>query len=218
MRKNPSTLPLRLVLADDHKVVRDGLRWMLAEESGVEVVGEAAHGGELLDLLEERPVDVVLLDLRMPEVGGLEALAELRLRFPWVRVVVLTMHDEPGYLRRAIELGASGYLLKSADRGELLQALETVAAGEAYVQRELTGLILDEVAGRPGWGPVPSLSRREMEVLRLVAAGCDNKEIGRRLEIAQATVKSHLKAVFNQLGARGRAEAVAVALRLGIIE
>lgn len=209
---------MRVVLADDHRVVRDGLRWMLAGEPGLEVVGEAAHGGELLELLEELPVDLVLLDLRMPEVGGLEALEELRTRFPGARVVVLSMHDEPGYVRRAIELGASGYLLKSVDRQELLRALQAVGEGHAYVQGELTDLLLDELAGRPASGPVPSLSPRELEVLRLVAEGCDNRQIGHRLGISEATVKTHLKAVFGHLGVAGRAEAVAVGLRLGLIE
>lgn len=209
---------MRLVLADDHQVVRDGLRWMLAEEEGIEVVGEAGDGAELLELLGGRSVDVVLLDLRMPEVGGLEALEKLQERFPGVRVVVLTMHDEPGYMRRAIELGASGYLLKSVGREELLEALAAVAQGHAYVQHELAGLILGELAGRHALGPAVGLSERELEALRLVAAGCENREIARRMELSEATVKTHLRLAFKRLGVSGRAEAVAVALRLGIIE
>ena len=191
---------------------------MLDEEPDIEVVGEAANGRELLDVLEAQEADVVLLDLRMPEVGGLEALERLRLSFPAVRVVVLTMHDEPGYVRRAIELGASGYLLKSTDRAELVRALTAVADGNAYVQAALTGSLLDDLVGRTSAGATASLSPRQLQVLQAVAEGLENKQIAHRLKVSEATVKTYLKAIFATLGVTGRAEAVAVGLRMGIIE
>ena len=207
---------MRVVLTDDHKVVRDGLRWMLSDEDDVEIVGEAESGEQLIALLAATPVDVVLLDVRMPGMGGLDALAVISEETPDVRVIVLSMHDEPAYVRRAVELGAAGYLLKNADRAEILAALRTVHAGRAYVQSELTGTLLSTIAGRD---PVPAaLSPRELEVLSLVSKGLENKQIATALGISQATVKTHLKGVFARLGVASRAEAAATGLRLGLIE
>lgn len=207
---------MRVVLTDDHKVVRDGLRWMLSDEDDVEIVGEAESGEQLIALLAATPVDVVLLDVRMPGMGGLDALAVISEETPDVRVIVLSMHDEPAYVRRAVELGAAGYLLKNADRAEILAALRTVHAGRAYVQSELTGTLLSTIAGRD---PVPAaLSPRELEVLSLVSQGLENKQIATALGISQATVKTHLKGVFARLGVASRAEAAATGLRLGLIE
>lgn len=209
---------MRVVLADDHRVVREGLRWMLGQHDDISVVGEASDGEELLEFLAGQEVDVVLLDLRMPGLGGLETLERLQAQFPSVRVVVLTMHDEPGYVRRAIELGAAGYLLKNAGEDELVQALSAVMEGHAYLQGEITRSFLDDVAGRGAPGPQSSLSPRELEVLQLVADGLENKQIARRLGVSEATVKTYLKSVFTALGVNGRAEAAAMGLRLGIIE
>lgn len=207
---------MRVVLADDHSIVREGLRWMLEEEPGIEISGEADSGTSLLQLLGEEPADVVLLDLRMPGMGGLEALERLRQVAPGTKVIILTMHDEPAYVRRAIELGASGYLLKSADRQELVRALELVHSGGAYVQGELAAPLVQEAAGVEQ--EATSLSPRESQVLFLVAQGFENKQIATELGISEATVKTHLKSVFARLEVASRAEAVAVALRRGLIE
>jgi DNA-binding NarL/FixJ family response regulator len=214
---------MRLVLADDHAIVRDGLRWMLAGEADIEIVAEAGDGEQLVDELRALgdAVDVVLLDLRMPGVGGLEALERLATthRAPLTpAVVVLSMHDDSALVRRAIELGAAGYLLKNTSRDELLTALRTVAAGNCYVQADVTGAVLDQVAGRARPRVPPTLTERELDVLGLVAEGYANKGIASRLGISEATVKTHLKDVFARLHAANRAEAVARATQLRLLD
>lgn len=209
---------MRVVIADDHWSVRDGLRWMLADYSDIELVGEAANGRELLDLLGAVPADVVLLDINMPEMSGLDALAEIRSEATDTRVVILSMYDKPVYVKRAIELGADGYLLKSAGRDEVIRALHAVADGHSYIQGEITGPLVEHLAGEEEPIPPAQLSPRETEVLGLVAQGMENKQVARELDISEATVKSYLQSAFERLGVRSRAEAVAVALREGLIE
>ena len=212
---------MRLLLADDHRIVRDGLTWMLSGEPDIVIVGEVSDGQQLIDALAaaDDDVDIVLLDIRMPGLGGLEALQRIaaagRTRSP--AIVVLSMHQEPAVVRRAIELGAAGYLLKSSTRDELLACLRQVAAGNGFVQPEVTGPLLDRLAGR-GATSEPTLTPREVDVLRLVAAGHSNKQVAARLGVTVDTVKTHLKAVFVRLGVANRTEAVTTALRLGLIE
>lgn len=207
---------MRLLIADDHNVVREGISYMLADEEDIEIVGEASSGEELLELIAGTPVDVVLLDVRMAGIGGLEALEQIGRNLPQIRVLMLSMHDEPGYVRRAIELGAAGYLLKSAGRDELLQAIRAVADGGVYIQGELVKPLVSDVAG--AGGPSGHLSPREREVLQLVAHGSENKQIATDLGLSETTVKSYLRGIFERLEVTSRAEAVAVGLRLGVIE
>lgn len=207
---------MKIIIADDHRIVREGLRWMLEDEPSVDIIGEADNGATLLELLDRLDADVVLLDVRMPGMTGLEALETIRDRHPDLRVVILSMHDEPAYVRRAVELGAAGYLLKSANREELVAALAEVAAGGSYVQSAVAGTLMDTLSGRGRAGAV--LSDREREILKLVANGFENKQIASELGISEATVKTHLKATFARLDVTSRAEAVAVGLRLGLID
>ncbi len=206
---------MKVAIADDHRIVRDGLSWMLSDAEGIEIAGEADSGDALLDLLATTPIDVALVDVRMPGMSGLDALERIRAEFPQVRVVILSMHDQPAYVRRAIELGASGYLLKNTGRDELIRALEAVADGGAYLQGEVVAPLISEV--RKGSSPA-RLSPRENEVLQLVARGYENKQIATELGIAEATVKTYLRGIFERLGVSSRAEAVAVGLREGLIE
>ncbi len=206
---------MRIVIADDHRIVREGLRFLLSERPDIEIVGEAENGRELLELLTTTDVDVVVLDVRMPEMTGLDALARLKELEPEVRVIVLSMHDEPAYVRRAIELGAAGYLLKNTGREEFIKALELVAGGKAYVQGDVSGTLIEQVTDPEA--AQPRLSGREREILQLISEGLENKQIARRLDVSEATVKSHVKGIFSRLDVRSRAEAVAVGLRLGII-
>ena len=190
---------------------------MLENEAGIEIVGEAADGREFLELVAGTQVELALLDVRMPKMTGLEALAELSRRGIEVKVIMLSMHDEGAYVKRAVELGASGYLLKNAGRDELLRAIETVASGGVYVQGELAGPLVQSVTGNPEDATVV-LSPRERDVLGLAAAGMENKQMARELGIAEATVKTYLASAYERLGATGRAEAVARAIRLGLID
>lgn len=207
---------MRIVLVDDHQVVRDGIRYMLSEEDAIEIVADVGSGAKLFELLDEEPVDVVLLDVRMPDMSGFDVLEQIRGEIPQVRVIMLSMHDAPGYVRRAVELGAAGYLLKNVSRAELLAALQSVGDGGAYIQTELANPLVAELAGIADSSP--SLSPREQQVLQLVAHGYENKQIGSELAISEATVKTYLRGIFATLDVAGRAEAVAVGLRLGIIE
>lgn len=207
---------MRLVIADDHRVVRDGIRYMLADAAGIEIAAEASTGEELIELLETDPVDVVLLDVRMPGMNGFEVLERLQEDLSQVRVIMLSMHDAPGYVRRAIELGAAGYLLKSASRDEVIAALDAVVEGGAYVQGELMQPLVNEITGRPGKGH--SLSPRERQVLQLVADGYENKQIVTELGLSEGTVKTYLRGIFQKLDVASRAEAVAVGLRRGLID
>lgn len=208
---------MRIIIADDHSIVRDGLRWMLADRPDMEIAGEASDGSQLLRLLETTDVDVVLMDIRMPGTSGLEALDELQRTGHSVRVIVLSMHDDPAYVERAIALGAAGYLLKGAGREELIRALDTVAAGGTYVQGEVSAPLVAAITSSDSEAG-PSLSSRETEILSLIALGRENKQIARDLGISETTVKTHINSVFSRLGVHSRAEAVAVALRAGLID
>jgi DNA-binding NarL/FixJ family response regulator len=208
---------VKLIVADDHGIVREGIRWMLSDVDGVDIVAEASSGEELLDLLGSVEVDVVLLDVRMPGIGGLEALERIGGRYPDVRVVILTMHDQPAYVRRAVAAGAAGYVLKNTGRDALVTALVAVQAGGTHFPGEVVAALAgaeEPVTAIDG----PSLSPREREVLQLIADGLENKQVAKTLGISEATVKGYLRNVFERLDASTRAEAVAAALRFGLID
>ena len=207
---------MRIELVDDHRVVRDGIRYMLSDEEEIEIIADVGSGTELFELLEAEPVDAVLLDVRMPDMSGFDVLEQMRGEIPQVRVIMLSMHDAPGYVRRAVELGAAGYLLKNASRSELLAALRSVSDGGAYIQTDLANPLVAELAGIGD--SARSLSPREQQVLQLVAHGYENKQIASELAISDATVKTYLRGIFGTLEVTGRAEAVAVGLRRGLIE
>jgi len=207
---------MRIAITDDHGVVREGIRYMLSDDPDIEVVGEAGSGEELFALLEEQTVDVVLLDVRMPGMSGLDVLERLSETAPEIRVLMLSMHDQPAYVRRAIELGAAGYVLKSAGRDELRGALRVAADGGTYIPGELMEPLVADMTGKAR--PTGKLSPREQQVLQLVADGYENKQIARELDISEATVKTYLRGVFERLDVSSRAGAVAVGLRLGVIE
>jgi two-component system NarL family response regulator len=166
----------------------------------------------MLELLPSLAPDVVLLDVHMPDMSGLDALERALRREPGLKVIMLSMHDQAGYVRRAVTLGALGYLLKSTGLDELVRAIRLVADGQAYLQGELAGVLMTSDEERP------HLSSRELDVLRLLTEGLENKQIAHALGISEATVKTHLKSLYRRLGVRSRAEAAAKALRLGLIE
>lgn len=207
---------MNVLLVDDHKVVRDGVRFMLSDVEGLEIVGEADSAEAMFEIIESTPVDVILLDIRMDGMTGLDALERLTAEFSQVSVLMMSMHDQPGYVRRALELGASGYLLKSASRDEIIGAIEAAFEGETYVHGSLIEPLLADVSGAANI--VPRLSPREHQVLQLIADGSENKQIARELGLSEATVKTYIRGVFERLDVSSRAEAVAVGLRLDIIE
>lgn len=204
---------IRLIIADDHPVVRTGLQGMLASQPDLEVVGEATTGAEAVALVVQLRPDVVLMDLRMPEMDGVTAIAEIRAQQPDTHVLVLTTYDTDADILRAIEAGATGYLLKDAPREELFRAVRAAARGEAV----LAPVVAARLMGRMRAPAEESLSAREIEVLELVARGASNKQIARQLHISEATVKSHLIHIFGKLGVADRTAAVTTALQRGIL-
>jgi DNA-binding NarL/FixJ family response regulator len=204
---------IRVLIVDDHPVVRDGLRSVIEGEPDMEVVGEAGHGAEALARAAITPVDVVLMDLRMPTMGGVEAIEQLRRTTPSVRVLVLTTFDTDRDVLPAIEAGATGYLLKDTPRDELLRAVRAAHRGEAVLSPAVAGRLMGQVR-------VPAqdaLSNRELEVLRLIAAGSTNREAAQRLFISEATVKTHLLHIYAKLEVRDRASAVAAGYQRGLL-
>ncbi|MHA6793358.1 response regulator [Pseudonocardia bannensis] len=209
--------PIRVLIVDDHPVVRDGLRGVLAGEAGMEVAGEAGNGAEALARVAaaapDEPIEVVLMDLRMPVMGGVDTIRELRRVAPSVRVLVLTTFDTDRDVLPAIEAGATGYLLKDAPREELLRAVRAAHRGEAVLSPAVAGRLMGQVRA-----PVQdALSERELQVLRLVAAGATNREAARRLFISEATIKTHLLHIYAKLEVRDRASAVAAGFQRGLL-
>jgi DNA-binding NarL/FixJ family response regulator len=204
---------ISLLIVDDHPVVRDGLRGMFGADPRFEVVGEAGDGAEAVSAAERLRPDVILMDLRMPGTDGVAAIKELAKRGVPSRVLVLTTYDTDSHVLPAIEAGATGYLLKEAPRAELVRAVEAAAHGQAVLSPTVATRLLGQVRK-----PAPALlSRRELEVLELIAQGSTNREAAKRLYISETTVKTHLLHVYAKLGVNDRAAAVAAGFSLGYL-
>ena len=209
---------IKILLADDHPVVREGLFAMLSREHDFEVVGEAKDGVEAVNKANELNPDVVLMDLRMPEMDGVEAMRQIRSTMPNVKFIILTTYSDDDYIFSGIEAGARAYLLKDAPRDELFKAIRAVHMGESLIQPVVASKLLDrftELSRRTPSGE--ELSGRELEILQLMAKGAANKEISAQLNISQSTVKTHIANIFQKLGVNDRTEAVTQALKKGII-
>jgi DNA-binding NarL/FixJ family response regulator len=202
---------IRVLIVDDHPVVREGVRAMLSAEADIEVSGQAASGEEAVAFAREKPCDVVLMDLRMPGTDGVAATTQILAADPAARVVVLTTYETDADILRAVEAGAAGYLLKDAPPADVANAIRAAARGETVLAPSVAARLVSRVR-RP---QRESLSAREVEVLGLVARGLTNAEIGRRLYISEATVKTHLLRLFGKLGVSDRTAAVTTAFERG---
>jgi DNA-binding NarL/FixJ family response regulator len=212
---------ISVLLADDQELVRSGFRLILELAEGIEVVGEAVDGREAVQLAKQLKPDVVLMDVRMPDVDGIEATRQLRAAGLETRVLVLTTFDLDEYVYAAVRAGASGFLLKDAPREQLVTAVRTVARGEALLAPAITKRLIERFVARPTPESVPGvaeLSAREGEVLRLLARGLSNAEIAAELFVGEATVKTHVARVLAKLGLRDRVQAVVFAYEHGLVE
>jgi NarL family two-component system response regulator YdfI len=207
---------IRVLIADDHLVVREGLRAILEVAGDIELVGEAVDGAEAVRLAGELAPDVVLMDLRMPNVDGIEAIRQIKARYPNLEVVILTTYDDDQDIVQGLRAGARGYLLKDSGREALFDAIRAAARGESLLPSAVIEKVVAHLS-EPRATRTEALSEREQEVLTFLAQGAANKEIAYRLHITERTVKAHVTSIFNKLGVNSRAEAVAVAMRHGLL-
>lgn len=204
---------IRILMADDHPVVRAGIRGMLETQPDFEVIAEAENGREAVDQTSRHTPDVVLLDLRMPEMDGVEAISKIKEIHPDIHILVLTTYDTDADIVRAVEAGATGYLLKDAPRGELFRAVRATARGDTVLAPPVAARLMGKVRD----GGETALSAREIDVLMLVSRGATNQDVGEKLHISTATVKSHLLQIYQKLGVSDRTAAVTTAIERGII-
>lgn len=205
--------PIRLLIVDDHPIVRDGVRGLFTGDDEFEVVAEAGDGAEAVRLAQQHEVDVILMDLRMPGMGGVDAITRLRELGNPARVLILTTYDTDRDVLPAIDAGATGYLLKDAPRDELLRAVRAAHTGQSVLSPSVASTLIGMVgANAPG-----TLSPRELQVLKLVAEGATNQVAARRLLVSETTIKTHLLHIYTKLGVRDRASAVATAYKRGLI-
>lgn len=208
--------PVKVLVVDDHELVQEGLRLMLSRSEGIEVVGCVGSGEAALDLLETTDADVMLLDMRLPGIHGLDVLAAIaKRRLGKPRILVLTAHDDQDMVLEAVRAGAHGYILKSASRNELIGAIRRVASGDRYYDAVVVKAFLRGDQRKRDEG---LLTSRELEILRMAADGLTNRAIGERLYLSVGTVKTHLDNIYRKLEVSDRAHAVAVALRRGLLE
>jgi DNA-binding NarL/FixJ family response regulator len=212
-------LSIRLLLADDHRMLREGLRRSMNDQ-GFDVVGEARDGEEAVQLAAELRPDVILMDVTMPEVDGVEACRQVRAELPDTKVLMLTMHADQSVLANAIRAGACGYLVKDCSTEEIASAVRMAVSGETVLSPQLAASMLDEVRKldqAPTAEEERIVTKREEEVLQLIADGCSTPEVAERLYISQKTVKNHLASIYQKLDARDRTQAVLQAVRMGIV-
>jgi two-component system response regulator NreC len=213
---------IRILLSDDHTILRTGLRMLIGAAGDLEVIGEAQDGEEAVALTERLAPDVVLMDISMPKMDGIKATAEIKRRMPGVKVLMLTMHENDEYLFRTIQAGGSGYVLKKAADDEVLDAIRHVAAGGAFLRPAVTTKLVQDYLERVNKGEESDsygkLTEREREILRLIAEGHTNAQIAQMLVISVRTVESHRAHIMEKLGIQTRAELVKYALRKGLLD
>ena len=210
---------IRVLIADDHKMVREGLRRILEFDGEIQVIDEADNGEECIKKIRSSKPDIVLLDINMPVMNGIEALQEIRKKKLKTKVIILTVHNEIEYLLRAVDIGIDGYVLKDSDAHELIRAVTSVYEGDKFIQPSLIPLLNSKLIARNlDAERLEQLSKREIEVLKLVAVGMFNKEIGVELGISERTVKNHLSSIFKKIDSSDITQAAVFAIRNGLVD
>jgi len=211
---------MKIIICDDQAIIRDGLELLLRLDRDIEVVGKASDGAEALELVERHRPDLVLMDLKMPNMNGIEATRLLRERFPSTKVLVLTTYGDDQWLFDVLRAGASGYLLKDTPRADVIKAVKGTVAGKTYMDPTVAGRVLEQAMGSSTTPPsfiTEQLSEREVEVLRLLAAGLSNRDIAQQLHLSEGTVRNHVSAIIAQLGVADRTQAAILAIRHGLV-
>lgn len=212
-------MPVKVLLADDHSMIREGIKQLLEIDGEIQVVGEAADGIECLNLLKKIKTDILLLDINMPKMNGLQVLEKINRSQTDTKVLMLTVHNEIEYLIKAIDIGIDGYLLKDSGSAELKKAIFSIYNGEKYIQPELTPLLNQKLVEKESdLDKLHSLTKRELQILKLIAEGLFNKEIGDRLDISERTVKNHVFNLFKKIDAADRTQAAVFAIRNNVVE
>jgi DNA-binding NarL/FixJ family response regulator len=217
----PDTAPIRVVIVDDHALVREGTKELLTKHNDIDVVGTAADGLEALELITSVVPDVALVDIAMPGLSGIEVTERVKADHPEVAVLILTVHDEMGYVRALINAGAAGYLLKDIGEAELVKSIRAVHAGESVLHPAIRRIVFESLAtdgqeAEPEWSDI--LTDRELDVLKAAAQGRSNKQIAGDLDVSPRTVQTHLAHTFEKLGVASRTEAVIQGLRKGLLD
>lgn len=210
--------PISIIIVDDHSMIREGLKQLLELDGDIRVIGEAGDGIECLNLLKSVRPDVLLLDINMPNMNGLQVLENLKQQNINIKVLVLTIHNEIEYLFKAIDMGVNGYVLKDSNSMVLKKAITTIYNGESYIQPSLTPLLKEKVEKSEKTKKSCPLTKRELQVVELLGEGLYNKEIAERLFISEKTVKNHVSSIFKKIGVTDRTQAVVYAIRNNIID
>ncbi len=212
-------MAIKIMIADDHSMIREGLKNLLELDGDIQVIAEAVDGEDCLNKLQVVKPDVLLLDINMPKKNGLEVLKSLKSKKSKLKVLVLTVHNEIEYLMKAVDIGVNGYVLKDSESAELKKAIFTVAEGETYIQPSLIpALNAKMIETNKDAEKIKSLTKRELDVLKLLAVGMYNKEVGKRLEISERTVKNHVSNIFKKLGVTDRTQAAVFAIRNNLVQ
>lgn len=209
-------MKIRLLLADDHPLIREGFKSLLGKNPAFEIVGEADNGQQVVDSIDSTMPDVILTDINMPVMNGLQVIEKLSQTHPQIKFIVLTMHEEREYVTKALKAGADGYLLKTSERPELENAIKTVVEGGKYFSPQITTILAESVAHGPA--SLPELTPREKEVLQLVAHGYSTKQIADKLSISIRTVESHRINMLKKVGVANSAELIKRSIELGLLE
>lgn len=212
--------PIKIVIADDHRMVREGIKQLLELEGDISVIGEAGDGVTCLNVIEDLNPEVVLLDINMPQMNGLQVLQKLKENKCSSRILILTIHNEIEYLMKAVDIGVDGYILKDSESDVLRKAIFAVKSGESYIQSELAALLKEKLenSDKGILEEESILTKREMEVLRLLTEGLFNKEIAYHLSISEKTVKNHVSNIFKKISVSDRTQAAVYAIRNNIVE